>query len=167
MVGGASLAPCYFPTSSTRRDGGRIHTIEVPQERIPKISWWRKDLGPRLRVIWAIALHLFIYHDTVVMGYEEHVATDDSYMMQNCSTCYSIAIDLADDLQSLTRQKHIAEDGAGPRLYNSGVLLLDNETPGMTGGLTNGIAQGDPRMVSVSEISMFRAALNESNRYTV
>ncbi|OJI85079.1 hypothetical protein ASPTUDRAFT_117465 [Aspergillus tubingensis CBS 134.48] len=130
MVGKVVTAPCRFPSLSPSLQKGRaddaVHTIDIPQwDTI--ISQWGPDLGPRLRVIWAIILSVFVHDDSVVMGYEECADTRDSaYLLQHCSSVYATTIDREDDLTALVGSGHLLEtDSHDPRVYNTGVLLLD------------------------------------------
>ncbi|RDH33281.1 acetyl-CoA synthetase-like protein [Aspergillus welwitschiae] len=135
MVGKVATTPCRFPslsphTSSQRiRDEDAVHTIEIPQED-NSISQWGSDLGPRLRVIWAIILSVFVYDDSVVMAYEECTDSRNStYLLQHCSFVYSTTIDREDDLNALVELGHLLEnDHLGHRVYNTGVLLLDGRS---------------------------------------
>ncbi|KAI3059864.1 hypothetical protein CBS147353_10432 [Aspergillus niger] len=135
MVGKVVTAPCRFPslsphTSSHRnRDEDAVHTIDILQED-NSLSQWGSDLGPRLRVIWAIILSVFVYDDSVVMAYEECTDSQDStYLLQHCPFVYTTTIDREDDLNTLVESGHLLEnDHHGHRVYNTGVLLLDGRS---------------------------------------
>ncbi|GKZ35887.1 nonribosomal peptide synthase [Aspergillus brasiliensis] len=130
MVGKVVTAPCRFPSLSPSPQKGRdedaVHTIDIPQEH-NTLSQWGSDLGPRLRVIWAIILSAFVYDDSVVMGYEECADSRDSaYLLQHCSSFYATTIDREDDLNALIKLGRLGEtDSLDHRPYNTGVLLLD------------------------------------------
>lgn len=134
MVGKVKIAPCQFPSLSPSpspspqkgRNGDTVHTIDILQGD-DSISQWGPDLGPRLRVIWAIILSIFVHDDSVVMGYEECADSRDSaYLLQHCSSVYTTTIDREDDLTALVGSGHLLEtDSHDPRVYNTGVLLLD------------------------------------------
>ncbi|GKZ79391.1 putative NRPS-like protein biosynthetic cluster [Aspergillus niger] len=135
MVGKVVTTPCRFPSLSPSaslqegRDEHAVHTIEIPQGD-NSISQWGSDLGPRLRVIWAIILSVFVYDDSVVMAYEECIDSRDStYLLQHCSFVYTTTIDREDDLNALVESGHLLEnDHHGHRVYNTGVLLLDGRS---------------------------------------
>ncbi|GLB08673.1 putative NRPS-like protein biosynthetic cluster [Aspergillus tubingensis] len=132
MVGKVVTAPCRFPSFSPSpspqkgRDDDAVHTIDIPQGDTI-ISQLGPDLGPRLRVIWAIILSMFVHDDSVVMGYEECADYRDSaYVLQHCSSVYAATIDREDDLIALVGSGHLLEtDSHDPRVYNTGVLVLD------------------------------------------
>ncbi|RAK85239.1 nonribosomal peptide synthase [Aspergillus costaricaensis CBS 115574] len=132
MVGKVKIAPCQFPSLSPSpspqkgRNGDTVHTIDILQGD-DSISQWGPDLGPRLRVIWAIILSVFVHDDSVVMGYEECADSRDSaYLLQHCSSVYATTIDREDDLTALVGSGRLLEtDSHDPRVHNTGVLLLD------------------------------------------
>ncbi|PWY84038.1 nonribosomal peptide synthase [Aspergillus eucalypticola CBS 122712] len=135
MVGKVVTAPCRFPSLSPSLQKGRdedaVDTINIPQ-RDNSISQWGPDLGPRLRVIWAIILSVFVHDDSVVMGYEEcSEARDSAYLLQHCSSVYATTIDREDDLTALVGSGHHLEiHSHDPWVHNTGVLLLDGRNGG-------------------------------------
>lgn len=159
MVGKVVTAPCRFPSLSPSaslqegRDEDAVHTIDILQED-DCISQWGSDLGPRLRVIWAIILSVFVYDDSVVMAYEECTDSRDStYLLQHCSFVYTTTIDREDDLKALVESGHLLEnDHHGHRVYNTGVLLLDGRSGRSDLGPKHGSLPTDAERVRPSSI---------------
>ena len=155
MVGKVVTAPSQFPSLTHShslqkgRDDDAVHSINIPQGDTI-ISQWAPDLGPRLRVIWAIILSVFVHDDSVMMGYEECADSRDSaYLLQHCSSVYTTTIDREDDLNALVGSGHLLEtDSHDPRVFNTGVLLLDGRNGRSDLAPKNGSSPTDSERVS-------------------